>query len=191
MQPVDLTRHMKILFMDTRLHLKRLLEFETRNSDHLQELENNLPLDDKYKSKYVAAAPIHVIQLIYNSGDVKGPQTVAFNLPNDERMVKERGTAMVMLKIWQRLNLGLLPITDTCISEEQKKYVYFESMFTHTVCHECFHRIGPHTIELTNGKQSTVRMELRELHSALEEAKADMVGLRAIVRMQPCKPLSV
>lgn len=151
-------------------------------SDHLQELENNLPLDDKYKSKYVAAAPIRVIQLIYNAGDVKGPQTVAFNLPNDERIVKERGTAMVMLKnvAEAKFRSILLPIADTCISEEQKQYVDFESMFTHTVCHECCHGIGPHTIELPNGKQSTVRMELQELHSALEEAKADIVGLWAL-----------
>uniref|UniRef100_A0A1D1YZG0 Nudix hydrolase 3 n=1 Tax=Anthurium amnicola TaxID=1678845 RepID=A0A1D1YZG0_9ARAE len=66
--------------------------------DNLQSLERNLPLDNKYKSENVAAAPIRVIQLIYNSGDVKGPQTVAFNLPNDEHIVSERGTSMVMLK---------------------------------------------------------------------------------------------
>jgi hypothetical protein len=30
--------------------------------------------------------------------DVKGPQTIAFNLPNNERIVNERGTCMVMLK---------------------------------------------------------------------------------------------
>ncbi|GKV26891.1 hypothetical protein SLEP1_g36105 [Rubroshorea leprosula] len=77
--------------------------------DNLQVLEKNLPLDNAYKSKDVIAAPIYkskdviaahirVIQLIYNAGDVKGPQTVAFNLPNDERIVKDRGTSMVMLK---------------------------------------------------------------------------------------------
>ncbi|KAI7725152.1 hypothetical protein M8C21_013898, partial [Ambrosia artemisiifolia] len=66
--------------------------------DHLQLLEQNLPMDDIYKSPDVIAAPIRVIQLVYNSGDVKGPQTVAFNLPNDERIVKDRGTSMVMLK---------------------------------------------------------------------------------------------
>ncbi|KAL6277149.1 hypothetical protein ACE6H2_020750 [Prunus campanulata] len=66
--------------------------------DNLQVLEQNLPLDNVYKSKDVISAPIRVIDLLYNAGDVKGPQTVAFNLPNDERIVKDRGTSMVMLK---------------------------------------------------------------------------------------------
>ncbi|KAH9303969.1 hypothetical protein KI387_008373, partial [Taxus chinensis] len=151
-------------------------------SNHLQDLENNLPLDDKYKSKHVTTSPIRVIQLIYNSGDVKGPQTVAFNLPNDERIVKERGSAMVMLKniAESKFRSILLPIAEICISEEQKQYIDFNSMFTHTVCHECCHGIGPHTIQLPDGRQSTVRLELQELHSALEEAKADIVGLWAL-----------
>lgn len=150
--------------------------------DHLQVLEKNLPLDDIYKSKDVAAAPIRVIRLIYNAGDVKGPQTVAFNLPNDERIVNERGTSMVMLKNISeaKFKCVLQPIADVCIDVEQKEYVDFESFYTHTVCHECCHGIGPHTITLPSGQKSTVRLELQELHSALEEAKADIVGLWAL-----------
>ncbi|KAL6012219.1 Nudix hydrolase 3 [Asimina triloba] len=150
--------------------------------DHLKVLEENLPLDNVYKSKDVAAAPIRVIQLVYNAGDVKGPQTVAFNLPNDERIVSERGTSMVMLKNVSeaKFKLILQPIADGCITEEQKKHVDFDSFFTHTICHECCHGIGPHTITLPSGRQSTVRLELQELHSSLEEAKADIVGLWAL-----------
>nr|DAD45461.1 TPA_asm: hypothetical protein HUJ06_003691 [Nelumbo nucifera] len=150
--------------------------------DHLQMLEQNLPLDDIYKSKEVAAAPIRVIQLVYNAGDVKGPQTVAFNLPNDERIVKDRGTSMVMLKNISEAKFKhiLQPIAGVCVIEEQRKHVNFESFFTHTICHECCHGIGPHTIVLPNGQESTVRLELQELHSALEEAKADIVGLWAL-----------
>lgn len=150
--------------------------------DHLQLLELNLPMDAVYKSEDVIAAPIRVIHLIYNAGDVKGPQTVAFNLPNDERIVKERGTAMVILKNVSEAKFKhiLLPIADLCIAEEQQEYIDFESFFTHTICHECCHGIGPHTITLPNGQKSTVRMELQELHSSLEEAKADIVGLWAL-----------
>ncbi|KAI3453908.1 hypothetical protein Pfo_010571 [Paulownia fortunei] len=150
--------------------------------DHLQVLEKNLPMDSVYKSEDVIAAPIRVVQLIYNAGDVKGPQTVAFNLPNDERIVKDRGTSMVMLKNVSeaKFKLILQPIAHVCITEEQRKYVDFDSFFTHTICHECCHGIGPHTITLPNGKKSTVRLELQELHSALEEAKADIVGLWAL-----------
>jgi len=91
---------------------------------------------------------------LYGHKDVKGPETVAFNLPNDERIVKERGTAMVMLKnvAEAKFRSILPPIADICISEEQKQYVDFDSMITHAVCHECCHGIGPHTIELLNGK---------------------------------------
>ncbi|KAL7247463.1 hypothetical protein ACSBR2_002387 [Camellia fascicularis] len=64
--------------------------------------------------------------------------------------------------------------------KEQQKYVDFDSFFPHTICHECCHGIGPHTITLPNGEKSTVRLELQELHSAMEEAKADIVGLWAL-----------
>ncbi|KAF9613200.1 hypothetical protein IFM89_006002 [Coptis chinensis] len=150
--------------------------------DYLQVLEQNLPLDDSFKSKDVVAAPIRVIQLVYNAGDVKGPQTVAFNLPNDEHIVNKRGTSMVMLKNVSeaKFKLILQPIAGLCITEEQRKHVDFESFFTHTICHECCHGIGPHTITLPGGQKSTVRLELQELHSALEEAKADIVGLWAL-----------
>ncbi|KAJ9178897.1 hypothetical protein P3X46_010743 [Hevea brasiliensis] len=150
--------------------------------NNLQVLEQHLPMDDAYKSTDVKAAPIRVIRLIYNAGDVKGPQTIAFNLPNDEHIVKERGTSMVMLKNVSEAKFKhiLQPIADVCIAKEQMELVDFESFFTHTICHECCHGIGPHTITLPNGQKSTVREKLQELHSALEEAKADIVGLWAL-----------
>ncbi|XP_052876435.1 nudix hydrolase 3 isoform X2 [Gossypium arboreum] len=150
--------------------------------DNLQVLEQNLPMDDTYKSKDITAAPIRVVQLLFNAGDVKGPQTIAFNLPNDERIVKDRGTAMVILKNVSEAKFKqiLNPIADACIAKEQHELVDFESFFTHTICHECCHGIGPHTITLPDGRKSTVRLELQDLHSALEEAKADIVGLWAL-----------
>ncbi|KAK4583656.1 hypothetical protein RGQ29_021685 [Quercus rubra] len=158
--------------------------------DNLRNLEQNLPMDSMYKSEDVIAAPIRVIQLLYNAGDVKGPQTVAFNLPNDERIVNDRGTSMVMLKNVSEAKFKhiLQPISDVCITKEQQELVDFESFFTHTICHECCHGIGPHTITLPNGQESTVRLELQELHSALEEAKADIVGLWAL-RFLICQDL--
>ncbi|CAN1190783.1 Nudix hydrolase 3 [Linum perenne] len=150
--------------------------------NNLQILEQNLPMDNTYKSKDILVAPIRVIKLLYNAGDVKGPQTVAFNLPNDERIVKDRGTSMVMLKNVSEAKFKhiLRPIADVCISKDQNHLVDFDSFFTHTICHECCHGIGPHSIVLPDGQKSTVRKELQELHSALEEAKADIVGLWAL-----------
>ncbi|XVF86294.1 hypothetical protein PTKIN_Ptkin18bG0028400 [Pterospermum kingtungense] len=162
--------------------------------DNLQVLEQNLPMDNAYKSKEIIPAPIRVIQLLFNAGDVKGPQTIAFNLPNDEHIVKDRGTAMVILKNVSEAKYKsfhssfydhgfkqiLQPIAEACIAKEQNELVDFESFFTHTICHECCHGIGPHTITLPDGRKSTVRLELQDLHSALEEAKADIVGLWAL-----------
>ncbi|PKI46387.1 hypothetical protein CRG98_033225, partial [Punica granatum] len=82
--------------------------------------------------------------------------------------------------ILSRFKHILQPIAGACISREHRKQVDFESFFTHTICHECCHGIGPHTITLPNGRTSTVRKELQELHSPLEEAKADIVGLWAL-----------
>ncbi|EPS60055.1 hypothetical protein M569_14749, partial [Genlisea aurea] len=150
--------------------------------DKLQFLEDNLPMDDVFKSKNVVAAPIRVIRLIYNAGDVKGPQTVAFNLPNDERIVKDRGTSVVMLKnvAEAKFDLILRPIAKVFLSHGQERFVNFHAFFFHIICHEYCHGIGPHTIVLPDGKESTVRLELQELHAPLEEAKADIVGLWAL-----------
>ncbi|KAG4906674.1 hypothetical protein JHK82_055319 [Glycine max] len=111
--------------------------------------------------------------------DVKGPQTLAFNLPNDEHIVKDRGSSMVMLKNVSEAKFKhiLLPIAAACVAKEQQEHVDFESFFTRSICHECCHGIGPHTITLPNGQKST---ELQEFYSALEEAKADIVGLWAL-----------
>ncbi|RYR11444.1 hypothetical protein Ahy_B04g068966 isoform B [Arachis hypogaea] len=135
---------------------------DLRNNFLLKLLEENLPMDSAYKSKDVNAAPIRVIQLTYNAGDVKGPQTLAFNLPNDERIVNDRGTSMVMLKNVSEAKFKhiLLPIAAACVAVEQQEFVDFESFFTHTICHECCHGIGPHTITLPDGQKSTVRLDL-------------------------------
>ncbi|CAI0473948.1 unnamed protein product [Linum tenue] len=119
---------------------------------------------------------------LFGYKDVDGPQIAAFNLPNDERIVKDRGTSMVMIKNIQEAKFEkiLKPIADICINNEQKELVDFDSFFTHITCHECIHGIGPHTITLPDGSTSTVRQELQEFHTVLEEAKADIVGLWAL-----------
>jgi len=74
----------------------------------------------------------------------------------------------------------LLPIAESVIAPSQRGAVSFDAFFTHTLCHECCHGIGPHSITLPDGRASTVRQELQELYGTLEEAKADIVGLWAL-----------
>ncbi len=149
-------------------------------SSHLQELENNLPMDPSYRNPKVGAgSPIRVVDVVFTSGDGnRGVQTAAFNLPNDEQIVKERGTTQIMLKNMQeqKFNQVLKPISAVAIDPAQRSQISFDAFFTHILAHELLHGIGPHNIAV-GGRQTTVRMELKELYSAIEEAKADITGL--------------
>jgi hypothetical protein len=148
--------------------------------DHLQEVENNLPIDPKYRNpKLGALAPIRVVNEVYASGDGDhGVKTAAYNLPNDERVVAEKGAKRVMLKNVQEAKFGktLKPIAKVVLAADAQKSLDFESFFTHIVAHEMSHGLGPQRITVA-GRATTPRQELKELYSAIEEAKADVLGL--------------
>ena len=141
-------------------------------ADHLQEIENNLPLEAKYRNpKLGALAPIRVVNEILATGDgAHGVRTAAFNLPNDERIVKAMGSKRVMLKNVQEAKFAkiLSPIAARVLAPADQPHVRFDAFFTHILAHEMTHGIGP---------QNGVRQALKELHSAIEEAKADATGL--------------
>jgi hypothetical protein len=155
-------------------------------SGHLQELENNLPIEPRYRNpKLGAASPIRVVNEVFGSGEGNsGVQTAAFNLPNDERVVKEKGSKRVMLKNVQdaKFNKTLIPISKVVLDPAEQSALSFDSFFTHILCHELMHGLGPHNITV-GGQETTVRKQLKELYSAIEEAKADMTGLWALQYM--------
>jgi hypothetical protein len=152
----------------------------------LQEIEDNLPIDPQYRSpKLGAAAPIRVVSQILSAGDGnRGIATAAYNLPNDERVVQQKGSKRVMLKNVQEAKFRsvLLPIARRMLSPAARVDVNFESFFTHIVAHELMHGLGPHQIKV-NGRDTTVRDELKDVYSAIEEAKADITGLFALQYM--------
>ncbi|HEY0078688.1 MAG TPA: hypothetical protein VGB73_08580 [Pyrinomonadaceae bacterium] len=154
-----------------------------RFSSYLQDLENNLPIEARYRNpKLGAAAPIRVVNEVFASGDGnKGVQTAAFNLPNDERVVKEKGSKRVMLKNVQeaKFQQTLVPISKVVLDPAQQADISFEAFFTHILAHELMHGLGPHNISV-DGRETTVRLQLKELSSAFEEAKADITGLWAL-----------
>jgi Peptidase family M49 len=149
----------------------------------LQGLENALPIDATYRNpKLGALAPIRVVNVVFTAGDAnRGVQTAAFNLPNDERVVKEKGTKRVMLKNVQeaKFRMVLQPISKVALPAAQQANVSFDAFFTHILMHELMHGLGPHNITPA-GRQTTVRQELKETYSAIEEAKADVSGLWAL-----------
>lgn len=149
----------------------------------LQELEDHLPIDPKYRrTKLGGLSPIRVVNVVFCAGDGnRGVQTAAFNLPNDERVVAAKGSKRVMLKNFQEAKFDnvLLPIAKHALKPADQKLVAFEPFFTHILMHELMHGLGPQEITV-NGKATTVRLELKELNSTLEEAKADISGLWAL-----------
>ncbi|QSQ13251.1 dipeptidyl-peptidase 3 family protein [Myxococcus landrumensis] len=155
-------------------------------SDHLQDLENNLPIDPKMRSaKLGALAPIRVVNSLFSSGDAnRGVQTAAYNLPNDERVTEAMGSKRVMLKNVQEAKFQrvLLPIAKVALTAKDQQDVAFDAFFTHILMHELMHGLGPHNITV-GGKETTVRQALQVASSALEEAKADISGLWALQRL--------
>lgn len=155
-------------------------------SQNLQEIENHLPLDAKYRNPKIGAqAPIRVVNEVMSAGDGNhGVQTAAYNLPNDERVIAEKGSKRVMLKNVQQAKFDktLIPISKRVLAKDEQSYVSFDAFFTHILTHELCHGLGPHQITM-NGKPTTPREQLKELYSAIEEAKADATGLFALQYM--------
>ncbi len=157
-----------------------------RFAGELQDIEDHLPIDPALRNpKLGALAPIVVVNEIFAAGDAnRGVQTAAFNLPNDERVLREKGAKRVMLKNVQDAKFArtLVPISRVVLAPADQKDVSFEAFFTHILVHELMHGLGPHDITV-NGRRTTVRQEMQEASSALEEAKADISSLFAIQYM--------
>lgn len=193
--PIDLTIGPYETYMDELYNYKAAFEaFVTLRDDaetdklkkfgnYLQEIENNLPIDPKYRNPKIAPmSPIRVVDVIYAAGEGnRGVQTAAFNLPNDERVIREKGAKRVMLKNMQeaKFNKVLVPISKDVLDPLQQSNVTFDAFFTHILAHELVHGLGPHRITI-DGRKTNVRQELKELYSAIEEAKADITGLFAL-----------
>jgi hypothetical protein len=149
----------------------------------LQDIENHLPIDPALRNpKLGALSPIRVVNVVFTAGDAnRGVQTAAYNLPNDERVVREKGSKRVMLKNVQQAKFDrvLVPIARVALPLADRKDVSFDAFFTHILMHELMHGLGPHNITV-GGRETTVRQELKETYSAIEEAKADISGLWAL-----------
>ena len=147
---------------------------------YLRDMEIHLPIPDEHKNfERGSESPLAVVNEIFTAGDTKaGIQTIAFNLPNDERVRKIKGSKKVMLKNVSeaKYNKLLKPIAEIVLVPEQLEYVTFNSFFTHSLMHEMSHGIGPGYINV-DGRETEVKKELQETYSKLEECKADILGM--------------
>jgi len=152
-------------------------------SSHLQTIEDHLPIPREYRNpKIAAAAPIRVVNVVFSAGDGnRGVQTAAFNLPNDERVLAEKGAKRVMLKNVQEAKFRsvLTPIAARVLAPESRGDLDFGAFFGHILAHELCHGLGPHQIQVA-GRSTTPRAELKDIYGAIEEAKADALGLFAL-----------
>lgn len=151
----------------------------------LQGLEDALPIDPKYRNpKLGALAPIRVINEVYASGDAaRGVRTAAFNLPNDERVTREKGSKRTMIKNVQeaKFNIVLVPLAKLALAASEQDKLDFGAFFTHILMHELMHGLGPHAVH--GEKDLPVRKALKDVGGAFEEAKADISGLWALQRL--------
>jgi hypothetical protein len=143
-------------------------------------LEKNLPIPDEHKNlDRGSESPIRVVDELLATGDTRaGVQTLAFNLPNDERVREAKGSKKVLLKnVMQAKYEGILvPIAHAVMPADEVDRISFEAFFQFTLHHELSHGIGPGQITI-DGRDTEVRLELKELYSAFEEAKADVLGV--------------
>jgi Peptidase family M49 len=149
-------------------------------SKYLKDIEEHLPIEERYKNtKRGSESPIVVVNEVYAGGEAHfGVQTLAFNLPNDEKVRTAKGSKKVMIKNLHEAKFEklLLPIADTVLAKNQLRYVTFNAFFGHTLMHEISHGVGPGYIT-ANEEKTTVQKALRDTYSTLEECKADVLGI--------------
>lgn len=155
-----------------------------RYAQFLPQLQTQLPVEEIYKKEVPGAdADLNAYDAVYYAGDCNAAgKTIAINLPNDERVHLQKGTRKLQLKNSMKAKFDniLVPVSEVLIAPEQRKYVTFDAFFSNVMFHEVAHGMG---IKNTIDGRSSVRKALKEQYSALEEAKADILGLYLVTRL--------
>jgi hypothetical protein len=156
-----------------------------RFAQFLPELQTGLPVPEAYKAETPGAdADLNAYDVVYYAGHCNaGSKTIAINLPNDEEVQLEKGTRRLQLKnaMLAKYNQILVPISEVLIAEDQRQHITFDAFFGETMFHEVAHGLG---IKNTLDGSGTVRAALKEHASALEEGKADILGLYMIQKLR-------
>jgi len=152
-----------------------------RYATFLPDLQKGLPVPEEYKRETPGTdSDLNAYDVVYYAGDCNaGSKTIAINLPNDEQVQLRKGTRRLQLKNAMRAKFDkiLVPIAEELIAEDQRQHVTFDAFFANTMFHEVAHGLG---IKNTLSGRKTVRQALKEQSSALEEGKADILGLYMI-----------
>jgi hypothetical protein len=150
----------------------------------LPDLQKGLPVDPQYKAETPGTdADLNAYDVVYYAGEANtGGKTIAINLPNDEEVQLQKGTRRLELEnaIRAKFDKIMVPIADALVADDQLSHVGFDAFFQNTMFHEVAHGLG---IKNTIDGKGTVRQALKENASALEEEKADVVGLYMIKQL--------
>ncbi|WP_299082742.1 Zn-dependent hydrolase [uncultured Paraglaciecola sp.] len=156
----------------------------SKYASFLPELQKGLPVEDKYKAQMPGTdADLNAYDVIYYAGHSNaGSKTIAINLPNDEQVQLQKGTRRLQLKnaMQAKFDNILVPIAQQLIVPEQRKHITFTAFFANTMFHEVAHGLG---IKTVLDSEQTVRQALKEHASALEEGKADILGLYMVQQL--------
>jgi len=150
----------------------------------LPDLQKGLPVEDEYKKDVPGSkADMNAYDVIYYAGDCNaGSKTIAINLPNDEEVHMKYGSRKLQLKNSMKAKFDkiLVPISELLIEPSQREYITFTAFFENTMFHEVGHAMG---IKNTIDGSGTVREALKEQYSAIEEGKADIMGLYLVTKL--------
>jgi hypothetical protein len=156
-----------------------------RFAKYMPELQRGLPVDEAYKAEIPGSdADLNAYDLAYCAGDCNsGSKTIAINLPNDEEVQLAKGTRRLQIKnsMLAKFNQILIPISNELIAQDQRQHITFDAFFGNTMFHEVAHGLG---IKTTLDGAGTVRQALKEHASALEEGKADILGLYMVQKLR-------
>jgi len=150
----------------------------------LPSLQSELPVPAAYKRERPGGdSDLNAYDAVYYAGDANaGSKTIAINLPNDEEVQLRKGTRRLQLKNAMRAKFDqiLVPIAGELIAEDQRHHINFDAFFSNVMFHEVAHGLG---IKNTIDRKGTVREALKEQAGALEEGKADILGLYMITKL--------
>jgi len=150
----------------------------------LPQLQTELPVDPEYKAEVPGSdVDLNAYDAVYYAGDCNmAGKTIAINLPNDERVQLQKGTRKLQLKnaMQAKFDKILVPISEMVITPEQRKHITFTAFFSNTMFHEVSHGMG---IKNTINGKGSARKALKEKYSAIEEGKADILGLYLVTKL--------
>lgn len=157
----------------------------------LPQLQKGIPVEEKYKKETPGSnSQLAAFDVVYYAGDCNaGSKTIAVNLPNDESIQLEKGTRRSQLKNTMKAKFDniVTPISNVLIAEGQRSNISFDAFFQNVMFHEVAHGLG---IKNTIDGKGTVRKALGNTASAIEEGKADILGLYMVTELRKMKELT-